>query len=182
MSSANTSVKPTIVFVPGAHHGPEHFSPIISLLEQQSYPSVAVSLLSIGIEAETASLSEDVFAIREVLARLVEAEKKDVVLVIHSYGGVPGCQTIRGLDKETRVAEGKEGGIIHCVFLAALLVPKGETLVGAVGGGGLPPWSDRDVSLRVAQASTYRSATDCLFLRKTPCLWHSSPPFVGPSC
>ena len=138
MSPVNSSAKPTIVFVLGAYHGPEHFSPIISLLEQQSYPSVAISLRSIGTEAETASLAEDVFAIREVLTQLIEVERKDVVLVIHSYGGVPGCQTIRGLDKETRVSEGNEGGIVHCIFLAALLVSKGETLVSALGGG-LPP-------------------------------------------
>ena len=70
------------------------------------------------------------------------------MLVIHSYGGVPGCQAVRGLDKETRVSEGKEeGGIVHCIFLAALLVSKGDTLVGALGEGGLAPWYDLDVSL-----------------------------------
>lgn len=140
------SSKPTIVFVPGAFHTPNHFTPLTELLQKSSFPSVTVSLPSIGAQAATATLTDDIQAIRSVLEKLIEEEGKDIVVAAHSYGGVPACQTVSGLEKSKRSNGGKKGGIVHVLFIAALLVEEGKALVDALGGG-LPPWAEAEVSL-----------------------------------
>ena len=54
--------------------------------------------------------------------------EKDVLLVLHSYGGVPGCGAINGLEKSVRESRGGRGGVIGCVFIAAMLPLKGQSL------------------------------------------------------
>ena len=54
--------------------------------------------------------------------------ENDVLLVLHSYGGIPGCGAIEGLDKSTRKSMGGRGGIIGCVFIAAIMPLKGQSV------------------------------------------------------
>ena len=143
-SSSSAVVKPTVVFVPGAFHTPSHFQDFSEFLQKSSYPSVAVALPSIGGQASTANLDDDVGAIRSVLTQLVEDEK-DVILVVHSYGGVPGCQTVRGLEKSTLMKEGQKGGVVQVLFIAAFVLEQGQCVVEVLGGG-LPPWARAEVS------------------------------------
>ena len=82
-----------------------------------------------------------------MLKKLIEDEGKDVLLAIHSYGGVPGCQAIGELEKNARLKEGKKGGVVHVLFMAALLVEQGKRLRDALPGG-LPPWAAFDVRSR----------------------------------
>ena len=145
MASTTSPSKPTIVFVPGAFHTPDHFKPMSDLLHQSSYPSVTVSLPSIGEHAATFAPGDDIRAIRSELEKLIEDDGKDVVLAMHSYGGLPGSQSVVGLEKSVRIKEGKKGGVVHILFIAAFVLENGQSLVDALGGG-LPPWAVADVS------------------------------------
>ncbi|CAD6587374.1 MAG: hypothetical protein ASARMPREDX12_002827 [Alectoria sarmentosa] len=49
--------------------------------------------------------------------------KKDVVIVMHSYGAVPGCQAITNIERSHRIKEGKKGGVISLFFIGGLLGP-----------------------------------------------------------
>ena len=42
--------------------------------------------------------------------------EKDVLLVLHSYGGIPGCGAIEGLEESVRKDIGGKGGVIGCVY------------------------------------------------------------------
>lgn len=137
--------KPTIVFVPGAFHTAAHFEPICALLNQADYPTTTVELPTTS-RAQTASYRDDVYAIRSVLEKLVEEEGKEVTLALHSYGGVPGCQTVNGLERSKREAEKKPGGVIHVLFVAALLVEQGRKMAEALEGGRAPSWAVFKVS------------------------------------
>ena len=74
------------------------------------------------------------------------------MLAAHSYGGVPGCQTVSGLERSKRKAEGKPGGVVHVLFIAALLVEQNQKLVEALEGGKLPPFAVFKVRKSVAVA------------------------------
>ena len=63
------------------------------------------------------------------------------MLAAHSYGGVPGCQTVSGLERSKRKAEGKTGGVVHILFIAALLVEQNQKMADALEGGKAPPWA-----------------------------------------
>lgn len=145
MSECNSThpSKPTIVFVPGAYHSSAHFQPLSILLERASFPTLTISVPSIGDRAATASYRDDVRAIRATLDKLVEDAGKDVMLALHSLGGVSGCQTVTGLEKSKRLKEGKRGGIVHVLFITALVIGQGQKLRDCLEGG-LPSWNSFD--------------------------------------
>lgn len=78
-----------------------------------------------------------------MLEKLIEEEGKDVILAPHSAGGIPGCQTIS--EKSSRSKKDQKGGIVHVLFIAALLLAQGQTLLDALGGA-RPSWASFDVS------------------------------------
>lgn len=51
----------------------------------------------------------------------------------------------KGLDAASRAAEGKKGGVIRCIFLSAFILPKGQNVLGMLGGQPLP-WMVIEVS------------------------------------
>ena len=137
--------KPTIVFVPGAYHTAAHFQPLSALLERAAFPTHTIPVPSIGESAATATYRDDVRTIRATLERLVEDEGKDIMLAPHSLGAVSGCQTVTGLEKSKRLKEGKGGGIIHVLFITALLIGQGQKLRDCLEND-LPSWKSFDVS------------------------------------
>ena len=82
---SSTNAKPTVVWVPGLLHTPEHFQPIISALAKVSIPSVSFSLPNVGAGAPTAAPYDDLKQLRAMLEGLVD-EGKEVLLICHSYG------------------------------------------------------------------------------------------------
>ena len=110
--------KPTIVFVPGACHVPAHYEPLCIELQALGYPTRTIHPQTTGEKAATFSYRDDVNLIQRTLKRLIEDEEKDVVLAPHSLGCVAASQSVTGLEKSTRKADGKRGGLLHIVFIA----------------------------------------------------------------
>jgi hypothetical protein len=127
-----TSTKPSIVIVPGGWHIPEHFAPTTKLLEEAGYVVYGVRLPSVRDEPPFPTTHEpDTEAVRNVLLRVLDEDKKDVLLVMHSYGGIPGGDACKGLSKEDPTKEGKTTAVIQLVWIAAFAVQEGESLEDA---------------------------------------------------
>lgn len=138
LSSVQTmsQVKPHIALVPGAWHSPVHYQELLDLFEKAGYPTSSIQLPSVdSAHPNSESVAGDVAAIREKLLLPLINEGKDVVLIMHSYGGCPGGAAAKGLSK----AERKNGGIIGLVFIAAFLAREGDSLLSALGGK-FDPW------------------------------------------
>lgn len=125
---SHSEEKPTVLLVHGAWHNTSCWDPIRAELKKLSYPTEVVPLKSSGT-AVTTHL-EDTAIIREALESLIMSEGKAVILVMHSYGGVAGTNAVHFLEAAARHEKGEKGGIIHCLFIAAFLVPKGNSLIG----------------------------------------------------
>ena len=69
------------------------------------------------------------------------------ILVIDSYGSVAERNAVSQLEAELRLKDGKTGGIVHCVFIAAFLIPKGKILIEM--SPEQPPYLVPDVDLPV---------------------------------
>lgn len=139
----STTTKPSIVIIPGAWQKPAAFRGIVERLSAAGYPTVHVPLPTVGgTETPLAGLDDDVAAVRAVLAPLVEGGEdggaRDVVLIGHSSGGISMSAVAEGLDAASRRAAGKKGGVVRCVYLAAFVLPKGQSLLGMLGGQPLP--------------------------------------------
>lgn len=136
---------PTILFIPGGWHGPETFDDIRKGLSGRGYDTAAVSLPSVGANDSNVSLADDTAGIRAMLEKLI-GEDKDVLVVSHSYGGIPGSNAVQGLNKKDRAARGEKGGVLMFVYMASFAIPAGACLMDGIGGKDLP-WWDVKVSL-----------------------------------
>ena len=137
--------KPTVLFVHGSWHSPKHFQPARDAFEQAGYPTECPCQPTFNAKPGTASMQEDAKCIRSLLEELVEAQSKDVICVLHSYGGVVGTEAIHeSLGKIVRQKSGLNGGVIGLLYMAAFLLPLGASL-GSAFGGSLPPFIQVEV-------------------------------------
>ncbi|KXJ87929.1 Alpha/beta hydrolase fold-1 [Microdochium bolleyi] len=134
---ASTSSKPTIVFAPGAWHTPDCFDIVRHALQQRGWATESVNYPTVGAEPPTKGLADDAAAVRSAVEALAD-QGKEVVLVVHSYGGLVGANAVEGLGYKQRAKQGMMGGVIMFVYLAAFVTPNGKTIKEMLGGQFLP--------------------------------------------
>ena len=116
------------------------------LAEEQGYPTVCPQLPSFDAKDTKISLPEDAACIKAELQKLVEEQGKDVIVVMHSYGGVVGTEAVHeSFGKKHREAKGLIGGVIRLLYLCAFVLREGASLATALGG--LPPFIPVTVSI-----------------------------------
>ncbi|MCJ1383502.1 hypothetical protein MMC17_006616 [Xylographa soralifera] len=111
--------KPTILLVGGAWHTADYLGPLLEVFEEDGYSATALGLPSVGVNPPATDFSADVNAIRNQCTRLI-AEDKEVIAVLHSFGGIPGTEALHGLGKPPGSSA---GGVITLVYIASM-VPK----------------------------------------------------------
>lgn len=129
---ADAKPKPTIVFIPGAWHSPAGFDGLLPPLHAAGYLTTAIHLPSTGVSPGLTSLDPDVKAVRDVVCGLVELGR-EVVIVAHSYGGVPTTEALAGLSLAQRKSSGLSGGVSHLIFISALVPRKGYNTLESMG-------------------------------------------------
>lgn len=128
-------MKPTIVLVPGAWHTAKCYDILVPHLQDAGYAALALTLPSVGASPPTQSLDPDVDHIRKNIQPLLDAGK-DVVVVMHSYGGIPGGSAVKGLSKVDRQDQGQPGGVSALVYLCAWMIEENTTARDNGGGRG----------------------------------------------
>lgn len=129
---------PIYVFVPGAWHTPDTFDGICDLLSKRGYDSEAIALSSVGAAEPTKSgLHADIAHTKGVL-RVLADQGRQIIVVMHSYGGMVGAGAVEGLEYAQRSKTGQLGGVIMMVWLAAFVTPKGKSVIDMLGGNWLP--------------------------------------------
>lgn len=121
--------KPSILLVPGSFGRPEFYDPIMDAVKSNGYairglhlPSVAPETGPVGLPP---SMYDDAAFIAAEIEKLAD-EGEDVVLVAHSYGGVPATESLKGLSKEERAKAGKKGGVVRLAYLTCLVPAVGS--------------------------------------------------------
>ena len=126
--------KPTVVIVPGAWHPASLYDGFVSRLQEAGYGAVVATYPSVDSPSpKTATCEKDAQAVRQQCLSLIEDESKDLLLLCHSYGGIPGGGAAVGLSKTERVEKGKKGGILGLVYMSAFVVPEGTSLFTFLG-------------------------------------------------
>ena len=149
-----TNSKPTFVIVPGGWHSAPHYEVLVCHLKAAGHPVLVASLPSLNAsDPSVATCHADAKAVRQQLIPLIETESKDVVVIAHSYGGIPGGGSASGLSKSTRTREGKAGGVIGLVYMSAFVVPEGMSLLDFLGGQHAPWLRANQVRLQCRNAT-----------------------------
>ncbi len=128
------STKPAIVIVPGAYYEQWHYRHLHAGLESAGYAVTTVSLPSVGGEHPQRDQQADIAAIASAIQQYLSVDK-DVVLVMHSYGGIPGGSACKGL----LPADTKNGrGVVGLIYISAGLSLEGITVIDSIGGKHFP--------------------------------------------
>jgi pimeloyl-ACP methyl ester carboxylesterase len=110
---------PTILLVHGAWHGSWGWERVSEGLRQRGFEVTAVDL---GSHAPAGSDPGDLYADVEIVRRAIDSVDGPVVVVAHSYGGVPTTEATAGA-----------GNVAHIVYLTAFMLDEGESLFATVG-------------------------------------------------
>ena len=120
-----TTTRPTVLLVHGAWHGPWAWDAFQPVLHAQGWPTRVVALPSsatIDPESTGAGVEEDAAVVRAALRDI----DGPVVVLAHSYGGIPVSQAIADAPN-----------VAHVVYLAAYQLDVGESMF-SVHGAPLP--------------------------------------------
>lgn len=126
--------RPTLLLVHGAWHGSWAYEPLVEILAARGWTVETVDLPTVHApDKAERTLADDAGAVADAIDRI----EGPVVVVAHSYGGVPTTQAAT----DPKVA--------HIVYIAAFALDEGETLLGAVGGVA-PDWWQIEGALSTA--------------------------------
>jgi pimeloyl-ACP methyl ester carboxylesterase len=117
---------PSVLMIPGGWHNPDHFRLLVDELSD-----IDVQTVTLTSSGDDPAALQDMHADADVIARAAAAIDGPVVVVAHSYGGVPTTQAFR-----------QAGNVVRIIYLAAFQLLAGESLV-SVNAGSLMPWSRR---------------------------------------
>jgi pimeloyl-ACP methyl ester carboxylesterase len=148
--------KPTIVFVPGAWLTPEIYARTMSILDAAGYPTVGLALPSAGAVPAHPNFDGDAKGVRDCLTRLAVDEEKEVVLIVHSYTGMPASEALVEMGKKEREEKRMKGGVVRLVFINALVVPEGFCLTD--GGAEFLGWMGVDAEVWLPDAVSIRAS------------------------
>ncbi|KAF2653858.1 prolyl aminopeptidase-like protein [Lophiostoma macrostomum CBS 122681] len=131
---------PTILFFAGAFADPSCFDAISKKFQEAGCPTVYAYVPSLDpSDPSSVTASKDAEEARTRYLLPLLDEGKEVVVFVHSYGGVVGGAAAAGLSKSARSAEGKPGGVVGLLYLVGVMTKEGESLLQAVGGA-YPPF------------------------------------------
>ncbi|KAI9927483.1 hypothetical protein MW887_003098 [Aspergillus wentii] len=135
--------KPTILIISGGGHTPAHFRPLQILFEHRRYAVHSPRLPSNCLLLANDSSAEDVTLARKIATRLSN-EGKEIIVLMHSYGGFVGTEAMCGLGLIQRARAGLTGGVKWLAYMTAVTPMKGESTIeaGMVGGG--TSWTSPD--------------------------------------
>jgi alpha-beta hydrolase superfamily lysophospholipase len=112
--------KPTIIIVGGAWHTVDYLFLLAKVFEELGYSTKSIGLPSVGANPPVTDFSGDVAAVRNAAAEIV-SENKDLIAVLHSFGGIVGSEALYGLEKKD-----DQVGVIAMVFIASMVPKKGH--------------------------------------------------------
>lgn len=93
-----------------------------------------LTLLSVGGPTST-TVSDDAAYIQKRYLDDLISQGKEVVVVMHSYGGIPGTESVKGRTCRDMAAQAKKGGVVALIYMAAFLISAGQSVDSSLPDG-----------------------------------------------
>ncbi|KAI0869683.1 Alpha/beta hydrolase fold-1 [Hypoxylon argillaceum] len=132
------SNKPYILIVTGSFALPSVYDNIVEGVRKHGYDIKAIHLETAGLapgkgrDTPPATMYDDAALIAKEVETLADQGRK-VVLVAHSYGGMPATESTKGLSVQERQKAGKPGGIVRLAYKTVLLASVGKSSIDVLG-------------------------------------------------
>ncbi|PQE16710.1 FAD binding domain-containing protein [Rutstroemia sp. NJR-2017a BBW] len=155
--------RPTFICVPGFCHTSAIFDPLRDLLGSYGYAVHPVTLPSIVTNGTPTSNdpAQDMRAIRSTVSRYVEAGHY-VIVVLHSYAGVPGGDALQGLSHSERAQRGLRGGVLRVVYVVGWIVKEGFKMCQEGDYSSFPPYLQSNTTSRYKVGTVSISAASAV--------------------
>lgn len=121
----------TIILSHGAFNTPWHYNLYTHALQKDSFRTLCPQQSSSGPSPPPNSFESDIELLNETVRTELIAGR-DVLLVCHSYGGIPGCEALADLDLPEKGVDGdgqRIGKVLGIVFVSAFVAEAGQSLV-----------------------------------------------------
>ena len=119
----------------GAFHSPSRYQRVLTILEIPKFETHCLALPAWKCDKpQKVTGAKDAASIRSESLQPLSEDEKEVLLVMHSYGGGPGSAAAKGLSVVERRQRGLKGGVTGQVFVAAMVAEGKETALGALAG------------------------------------------------
>lgn len=131
--------KPYFLLIPGSFAPAELYDDFIELARANGVDIKALPLATVGLssgkERDTppASMYDDAALIAKEVEALAD-EGREVILIPHSYGGIPATESTKGLSVQERQKQGKKGGLIRLAYKTVLLPSPGHSAIDTLQG------------------------------------------------
>lgn len=128
----------SIVMVQGSFQLPLVYEKLSNNLLARGYPVTHPQLPSCTNPEDslfpTRTLADDASVVQKELENQVEKDGRTVMVVMHSYGGLVGSESIpEKLSHSVRKAQGLPGGVIHLFYFCAFLLEEGQSVLSVFG-------------------------------------------------
>ncbi|KAF5531190.1 hypothetical protein FNAPI_13341 [Fusarium napiforme] len=179
-------LSPHVVIVPASFAPPSLYSKLVQSLVQYKLQTTVIDLPSVGFRdaLPAASMEEDAEHIKTVITKLAD-EGHEVILVMHSYGGICGTESTAGVSRTERQVAGKPGGIVHLIYISSP-VPEIGVSVKTMMGDNMPHFMKAEGDYIISEPEGCASVNFSDLLKAEALLYakqmtvHSALSFAGP--
>ncbi|KEY65354.1 hypothetical protein S7711_01864 [Stachybotrys chartarum IBT 7711] len=120
---------PSIIMLPGSFVPASVLYPVRDAVSGQGFEFLALDLATVRLPNDTRtppSMYDDAALIIREVEKLAD-QGKDVIVISHSYSGIPMSQAAAGLGKKSRMSQGKRGGIVKLGYVTSFVPALGQT-------------------------------------------------------
>lgn len=132
--------KPTLVLIPGAWHKPQCYHKLTkSFQNEHGFKCTSVDLPSTRGDPN-ATYKDDIEAARDAITAEIAAGR-NVIVIAHSYGGMIGNSSIKGLTRpQSSTSNGTTGHVLALVLIASGFTITGLAFMDPLFGHPPPFW------------------------------------------
>ncbi|KAF2705646.1 alpha/beta-hydrolase [Pleomassaria siparia CBS 279.74] len=146
------ATKPTFVLVPGSFSKPEFYDNIVELIRTKGYEIQVVAIVTVGKKpGMPPSMYDDAAVISEAVTKYAD-EGKDVVLLAHSYGGIPITESMKDVSKTNREKAGEKGGVVRLGYMTCLVPSVGMSAGALIASANAPATENFEGWLHIQSA------------------------------
>ncbi|KAI0399120.1 Alpha/beta hydrolase fold-1 [Xylaria palmicola] len=124
--------KPYFVLVTGSFAPAVLYDDLVARIKAHGYDMKALHLPTVGLapgqgrDTPPATMYDDAAFIAKEVEALADAGR-EIILIAHSYGGIPATESTKGLSVAERQKQGKKGGIVRLAYKTVLLIEPGHS-------------------------------------------------------